>query len=269
MRRGLLLVTVIFCLLFAKATTAQETQEEAVTEEVFIDELNKPEQTYSNPREVLLIYDESELTQTPVDENSIRDFQNDPDFNYIEATPEDTWWTRFKQKINDLYRAFIRWLLGGAEATGVWRFVVEVLPYLLMVGLLAFLVWIFLKMDSGKLLMEKIKAPETLLSDDEELIQRQDLQQLIDKALASGNYRLAVRFYYLLVLQKMSGKDLIDWQVQKTNHEYIFEIEDPQLRKNFRKVTDIYDYIWYGNFEVDAAAFAKAESSFKTINKLL
>lgn len=268
MHKLLLLFFLVLCSLYAKATAVQQSQEDFTTEEVVQEELNNPERAYNNPRGVLM-YDDSPVNKALIKEKNIRDFQKNKEFNYKEAVPEDTWWSRLKQKINDMYRAFMRWLTGGEEAVGIWRFIVEILPYLLLIGFIALIVWIFMRMDSGALLMERIKAPETLLSDDEELIQRQDLQQLIDQALASGNYRLAVRFYYLLVLQKMSGKDLIDWQVQKTNHEYISEIEDLSLRNQFTKVTDIYDYIWYGNFEVDEAAFAKAESSFKTINNLL
>lgn len=251
---------VLCCSLYAKATTMQDDQEMIIEE--------KDTTMYSNPRDVL-IYDDDAVTKKPLDQSQIEDYKNDDAFNYKEALPEDNWWTRFKQKLNELWNAFMRWLSGGEEAVGILAFIIRILPYLLILGLIALIVWIFLKIDSGNLLMEKIRAPETLLSDDEELIQRQDLQELIDKALASGNYRLAVRFYYLLVLQKMSGKDLIDWQVQKTNHEYIFEIEDQELRSSFRTVTDIYDYIWYGNFEVDKTAFAKAETSFKTINSKL
>lgn len=247
-------------MLCAKATTLQKDQKiTAGVQDTII---------YTNPREVLQ-YDESDVTQTPLDRNQIQDYKGDPDFNYKEALPEDNWWTRFKQKLNEIWAAFVRWLSGGEEAVGIWGFLVRILPYLLMAGLLALLVYIFMKIDSGNLLMEKIKAPETLLSDDEELIQRKDLQDLIDQALAAGNHRLAIRFYYLLVLQKLSGKDLINWQVQKTNHEYIFEIEDQELRSDFRKITAIYDYIWYGNFEVDETAFAKAETTFKTINNSL
>lgn len=260
MHKLLLLISILFSVLCTRATPLQEDQESASEVQDTI--------IYTNPREVL-VYDESEVIQRPLNQKQIQDYKNDPDFNYKEALPEDNWWTRFKQKLNELWASFLRWLSGGKEAVGIWAFFVRILPYLLMAGLLALIVYVFMKIDSGNLLMEKIKAPETLLSDDEELIQRSDLQDLIDQALASGNYRLAVRFYYLLVLQKLSGKDLIDWQVQKTNHEYIFEIKDQELRGNFRKVTAIYDYIWYGNFEVDETAFAKAETSFKTINNKL
>ena len=104
---------------------------------------------------------------------------------------------------------------------------------------------------------------------DVEIIKNQDIQSLIDQALQDKNYRLAVRYYYLLTLQKLSGQELIDWQVQKTDHDYIYEIENTQLRHSFSRVTDMYDYIWYGNFEVDEFAFAKAQSAFNTVNTQL
>ena len=92
---------------------------------------------------------------------------------------------------------------------------------------------------------------------------------MIQAALNEQNYRLAVRFYYLLVLQKLAQKDLIDWQVQKTNADYVYEIKDNTLRGNFSRLTRIYDFIWYGNFEVNANDFAKAEKEFKTITASL
>ena len=268
MHRQLFLITFFFISLFAKATIVQQNEDETTAEEIAIEEINRPEQVYNDPRDVI-IYDEEKVTSFTIDEATLRDYQNDDEFNYKEAIPEDTWWTRFKQKLNDIYSSFIRWLTGGDEATGVWRFVVEILPYLLMAGLLALFVYIFMKIDSGSLLMENVKAPEALISDDEELIQRQDLNELIDEAIKDGNYRLAVRFYYLFILQQLTTKDLIDWQVQKTNHDYIFEIQNTQLQGDFREVTDIYDYIWYGNFEVDKTAFAKAETHFKSIKNQL
>ncbi len=224
--------------------------------------------TTVSSREVLL-YDDGIVTKNELDKTAIENYKTDKDFNYKEQLPEDTWWTRFKQKLSDLWNSFLSWLFDGEEATGFLAVLVRLLPYLLLAGFIAFLVWVFLKIDSGTLMGGNIKAPTTLLSDDEELIQHQDLQSLIDQALAEGNYRLAVRFYYLLTLQKLSNKDLIDWESQKTNHEYIFEINDTTLRNQFRKVTDVYDYIWYGSFDVDESAFAKAEKSFLKLSEQL
>ena len=214
-------------------------------------------------------YDQETTTHTPLDQDQIRAYKRSNDFNYVEELPKENWWTKFKRWDYDLIDRIIKWIFGTAPASGFWATVVEALPYLLVLGLLFLIGWIFSKTDSGRLLFEKTATPQVGLAEDEELIQRDDIQKLIDDALAAGNYRLAVRFYYLLILQKLSGAALIKWQVQKTNHDYIFEIEDQQLRQQFRNITDIYDYIWYGNFEVDATAFAKAEHTFLALKRQL
>lgn len=253
----------LMCSLFAKAYPVQQSDDTIVEQ---IETANETDDdVYQNPRETLT-YDDGSITTTAFDEEKIEDYKNDSEFNYKEVLPEDNWWTRFQRKLSDLYNRFWNWLLGGIPAEGVWVFFIEILPYILLVCFIAFIVWVFFKIDTGSLMMERIKAPETLLSDDEALLQRQDIQQLIDQALADGNYRLAIRFYYILLLQSLTNKELIDWKVQKTNHDYIYEITDLDMRKQFIKVTDIYDYIWYGNFDVDKNAFTKAESSFKTLS---
>lgn len=212
-----------------------------------------------------IIYDQNPLKGTSLSEETITDFKKDPDYNYIEIEPEDTWLTRFRRKLGDIWNSFLRWLTGGEEATGIFAVLLQILPYLLVAGLLALLIWLFLKIDNARAII----APNhkgVFIGDDEEIINNQDIQSLIDQALKDKNYRLAVRFYYLFTLQQLSGKELIDWQVQKTNHEYIYEIKSNELRSQFGRLTDIYDYIWYGNFEVDEGAFAKAQLAFHKIS---
>ena len=213
--------------------------------------------------------DTAPLHPITLDKEQIQNYQNDEDFDYTEALVEDNWWTHFKQWLSDLWSSFIRWLLGDESVSGTGSFLIQLLPYLIVASLVGLLVWVFLKMDTGHLAFENRQNAQAFLSDDEELIKRDDIQGLIDSAIAAGNYRLAIRFYYLLALQKMSGKELINWQVQKTNHEYIYEVEDLNVRNQFRRVTDLYDYIWYGNFEVDKEAFEKAQSSFVTLTNQL
>ena len=208
-----------------------------------------------------VMYDAETLEGHSLDDTTINNFKQDPDFDYTEIEPEDTWLTRLRRKLSDIWNAFTRWLTGGEEATGFLGFLLSLLPYLFIAGLLALLIWVFLKIDNARSILTPSYTGVSM-GDDEEIIKNQNIQLLIDQALKDKNYRLAVRYYYLLTLQQLSGKELIDWQVQKTNHEYIYEIKNTQLRGQFVRLTDIYDYIWYGNFEVDEPAFAKAQHAF-------
>lgn len=224
------------------------------------------EQEETAPPERELLYDQKPLVGTSLEQETIEDFKNDPDYNYTEVEPQETWLSRLRNKLSEIWSSFVRWLTGGEEATGFLRFLLEALPFIFIGALIALVIWLFFKIDNGRAILQA-NHKGVFIGDDEEIIKNQDIEALIDLALKDKNYRLAVRYYYLLTLQQLSGKELIDWQAQKTNHEYIYEIKNNDLRAQFGKLTEVYDYIWYGNFEVDENAFAKAQLAFSKINK--
>jgi len=101
------------------------------------------------------------------------------------------------------------------------------------------------------------------------LIKNEDLSVLIQKAIEQKNYRLAIRYYYLLALQKLSKHEFIEWQQEKTNEDYIKEIKQSLLKSKFSSSTYLYDFVWYGNFDINELEFAKAEAEFNELNKLI
>lgn len=105
--------------------------------------------------------------------------------------------------------------------------------------------------------------------EDVENIESNDFETLIQKAKDSKDYRRAVRYYYLWVLQRLTENKLIDWHKDKTNYDYFLELNQKTIQDDFSNSHYIYDYIWYGNFEFDLTEFNRAESIFKgTLNKL-
>jgi len=119
--------------------------------------------------------------------------------------------------------------------------------------------WIFGR--SGKKITAQDAAAEN--------IHEMDFDRLIEETKATGNYRLALRYYYLWVLKKLSRKEIINWHWDKTNSDYLYEIKDGNLRKDFEYLSYVYDHSWYGDFPVDEKSFTKAEKSFKkTLNTL-
>lgn len=107
------------------------------------------------------------------------------------------------------------------------------------------------------------------LTEEDELIKNEDITLLINKAIEDKNYRLAIRYYYLLILQKLSNSNVINWEQQKTNEDYIKEIKQEAIKNKFISSTYLYDFVWYGNFEVDETAFLKAQHKFNELSKLI
>ncbi len=100
-----------------------------------------------------------------------------------------------------------------------------------------------------------------------ENIENADINLLIKNAENSDDFRLAIRYYYLLVLKNLSLKNYIKFEDDKTNAEYLNEISDKPFSNTFTYTSYLYNYIWYGEFPLDAAQYNNAKSNFKTLLK--
>lgn len=214
-------------------------------------------------------YDQGPVSPMEFDDEQIAEFQKDEAFDYVQEEVQENWWTRFKNWIGNIWNQFWNWLLGSYEADGILAFLIRILPYLVLAAVLGFVVWLFIKLDPAGSMLKEPQKPSVLLSEDEKIIQREDISELIQNALKTKNYRLAVRYYYLLILRKLRENELIEYQFQKTNEEYLTEIKPAVLNEQFKNITRIYDFIWYGDFPVTETEFKKAEIAFQRIQTTL
>ena len=98
-------------------------------------------------------------------------------------------------------------------------------------------------------------------------MQKQPIEKLIKQANANGEYRLTVRYYYLWMLKQFSDKEIIRWDIEKTNSDYQYEIKDATLKEEFNYLSYLYDYCWYGEFDINKEQIQQIEKAFaKTIN---
>ncbi|MDY0779641.1 hypothetical protein [Tenacibaculum sp. IB213877] len=112
----------------------------------------------------------------------------------------------------------------------------------------------------------QINTTQTLVYEDED-IHNADLESLLKKAINEKDNRLSIRYYYLLALKKLSEKELIKYDNDKTNSEYLFEIKDTHTRSYFSYLSYIYTYVWYGNFSLNDTDFSKVEEKYKLFFK--
>lgn len=89
-----------------------------------------------------------------------------------------------------------------------------------------------------------------------------DFDKLIEEAKAANNYRLAVRMQYLKTLKALSDAGLINWQINKTNFEYYYELKRENMRRQFYALTVVFESVWYGHNEISADEFSDSDNSF-------
>ncbi len=191
------------------------------------------------------------------------------EFIYEFKTPEKNAWDRFKEWLSDFFKNLFSFT-DNKTATNFVDILLKVIAILIVVAVIYMIVkaimnkegqWIFGKNSDRKIInYDEIEKNLHLV----------DFEKLIENSLKSDEKRLTIRYYYLWLLKKMSNNQIIEWDVEKTNSDYLYEIKNEAQKEEFAYLSYLYNNIWYGEFELDETTFTKAKNAFeksiKTIN---
>lgn len=176
-----------------------------------------------------------------------------------------------------IFERFVMWLLRilgkifDFEATQrsfeIAHIVIKVLVFVAIALMIFFIVRSIMRKEGYWMFAKKPDSPLIRTSDIETNLLETDFDELIKNAVREKNYNLAVRYYYLKSLRILSEKSIINWDPEKTNSDYYFEIQNEQLKEQFNYVSYIYNYCWYGEFDINTAAWDHAENTFLTFIK--
>ncbi len=234
-----------------------------------------PGQIIATPSDTILSsqeirYDQrTDLQPVHFDRQQLANYKNDKDFDYSRKIDAINWWQRFKDWLYHILTSFLESIF-GSFTPGSWLYtVIGIVKYFLIAGVLFFIIWLFVRLNPGKALLKTKAPPEVLLSEEEKIIHEEDIPALIHQALQQRDYRLALRYSYLLMLKTLQDKELIEYQHEKTNQEYQKEIESPEIGRQFNRATHLYDFVWYGDFPMNQGQYAQAKTVFDKLDDLL
>lgn len=207
--------------------------------------------------------DTSKIDVKQFDAKAINNYHKDKDFNYSgEAVGQPTFWERFWN-----------WLWGKImQLFGKVPFAGPFLKYLLLglaITLLIYVIFKSLGIDAMQLLRGDAKKLDLPYSESLENIHEMNFDAEIEKAISRHDFRLAVRLLYLKCLKQLSDKELIRWQIDKTNAAYIYELTDPVQKQTFGLLTRQFEFIWYGDFSIDKDTFSKINALFQNFKNHL
>lgn len=180
-----------------------------------------------------------------------------------EAPQEDSFlseaWYWFKNLINDFFEGLLGPVLN--------EYVLEFLYYLLIVIGIVFLLYVIFKNKISK----NIQKSTRLTPNDfqPENIESVDLEGLLAEALKQKNYKLSIRFMFLIALQNMDRKEMIVWDKYKTNMEYYWEIPKSKLQQPYNDLRLLYEQIWYGKKNANELLMMQYKEQLNQFNQLL
>ncbi|GEM_PF-6268655 len=196
----------------------------------------------------------NEVEAVPV--NKINDYRNSNAFKYeTSKMPGIDFWSIFWYWVNKILAE----IFSSEGPAPIIRIVITVL-------VLAFVVYKLFGGNFSRIFSfnKKIKQKNRFEYSYDDIHQL-DLDMKLNQAIDDKDYRAAIRYYYIKLLKELDFRHLIKWEAGKTNHDYQRELRKDRLFESFTGLSGIFEYSWYGNFELDESGFIKWESAFLDI----
>jgi hypothetical protein len=160
-----------------------------------------------------------------------------------------------------LWNNFFKYFLAPGTAT-FW----EILIYLFAFATIVYIIRQFMKNKLARLFYKPEGEGVSISALNENNIHETDLNKLLEQEISNGHFRNAVRVLYLISLKVLADKNHIHWKIGKTNHDYCSEIKSELLSSPFSKLTQLYEYAWYGDFKISKAKYETISGSFQQFN---
>ncbi len=155
-----------------------------------------------------------------------------------------------------------------AEFGNVIAGIIKIVFIVLIIGILIAIIANML--SAGNLFKPKSKRIKGSVSDldfkeIEDNLKDSDIENFLEKAIADKEYKVAVRLYFLMTIRDLSEQKMIKWKKDKTNRAYVRETGRFSFNSKFREVTNIFERIWYGDFNLTAGDFTVIQPKFKSL----
>ncbi len=203
-------------------------------------------------------YDKSEVQLRKITDKDLVQYKNNEDFDYRkEITEPENYFAKIINKI-------INFFFGNKSIFG------KVLKYIIVALFFVFIIIRLLGFKANNLFY-KNKSIDNIIPITENIddINNIDIDTIINNAINNKDYKKATRYIFIKTLKLLSKKEIINWEINKTNRDYYYEISDKNIKEQFVKLSQIFSYVWYGDFEINENIFLQFQQNFKKFFELI
>lgn len=187
--------------------------------------------------------DSSRVTAIKLPAGTIDKLLEDSDYSYVQVKiPPKTLWERFKEWFWNL--------MEGVFNTKAGDYSISIIKIIMCIAIIVVIVWLLLKNDMRFIFYGK-SANTPVFNEIEEDIHEIDFDKRINEELAKRDFRKVIRFLFLKLIKELNNQSLINWQLDKTNADYYKELRNTSYGKEFKELSRLYEYVWYGDFKLD------------------
>lgn len=203
-------------------------------------------------------YDSSAFISRTIPSAEVEAYHEDDAFDYARTVAPST---SFAERMIDWFVRLLDSIFGNEAGRNIFQYGIFGAALILVMVLL-------MRSELGGVFKRSVMKKGGLEYEEmEEDISGMDFDALIAEAIAAGNLRRAVRLHYLKLLAEMTDRGLIEWRREKTNSEYLNELRRHDLRFRFAELTRVFDFVWYGGFEIDSERYARISGDFNAFTR--
>ena len=130
---------------------------------------------------------------------------------------------------------------------------------ILVVGLIIFLI---LRSSNQMIFVGNSLASKVVTIDFEDVNKDINFDELINQSITNGDFRTATRYLYLKTLKFLHKNGEIIYEKNKTNTDYAQELKGFERTIKFREISNFYEYVFYGEFQINSLQFENAKTDF-------
>src|SRR5690606_4889107 len=171
---------------------------------------------------------------------------------------------RLTQWFEELIQEMLKWKDPHIE----WGKIVNNIIYTIIFLITLYIIFKLIINKEGKWFIRKNKKKiQDIDLDDQAAFNEPKLEQHILSAENNNNWRLAVRYYFILLLQQLDKHEWIKYAPEKTSQDYLKEIKKSKAQHllDMDAAVNIYNYVWYGKFEIEAHQYQQAKNLYQKI----
>jgi hypothetical protein len=142
------------------------------------------------------------------------------------------------------------------------------LAYVIIIGVIIAILYAVVRNVKAGSPKRKISQEAADAAHHFENIEDLDVNSLLQKTITEGNYRLAVRLYFLGLLKELNQQGFILWKKDKTNYDYLAELSAKDFYYDeVRELTLAYEQVWYGEHRLTTEAYQQLFAAFENLHQ--
>lgn len=187
-------------------------------------------------------------------------------FDYTTVKPRESLWQKIKRRFAKIFES----IFGKVDPLNTMQYTTVILRIVgvIIIGFVLYFLLKFLVGKEGNFFFSK--KNKKLHIDNQDLVENIheiNFQHKIENFERQQDYRSAVRYRFLSVLKELSDRKMIQWNPEKTNQDYLAEIKQPEMKSGFKELAYIFDYVWYGEFDINENNYNHFKQKFLNYKK--